>query len=147
MSGFLAPRFETYREQLRNQLGLLGYAVDWRLFNAADFGVPQARQRVFIVAMLRRYSSAFAWPEPAAKPPIWLGRCQGLAVERYRPGSHHRRWLKEARWTGPWPYAHSAGVGKARRERQVRCRCRTRAWLCRLPSPDRRHGCPPARLS
>ncbi len=27
----------------------LGYQVDWRLLNAADFGVPQHRERVFIV--------------------------------------------------------------------------------------------------
>lgn len=28
----------------------LGYAVDWQLVNCADYGVPQARSRVFIVA-------------------------------------------------------------------------------------------------
>lgn len=30
----------------------LGYSVDWRLLNATEFGVPQARKRVFIVGSL-----------------------------------------------------------------------------------------------
>jgi DNA (cytosine-5)-methyltransferase 1 len=31
----------------------LGYAVEWRIINAADFGMPQKRKRVFIVGYLR----------------------------------------------------------------------------------------------
>ncbi|MGQ7935463.1 DNA cytosine methyltransferase [Paraburkholderia sp. D1E] len=31
-------------------LSALGYAVEWRVINAADFGYPQRRRRVFIVA-------------------------------------------------------------------------------------------------
>tara|TARA_B100001093_G_C26756495_1_gene983683 strand:- start:197 stop:1456 length:1260 start_codon:yes stop_codon:yes gene_type:complete len=30
----------------------LGYAVEWRIINAADFGFPQKRKRVFIIAYL-----------------------------------------------------------------------------------------------
>lgn len=33
-------------------LGNLGYAVEWRVINAADYGFPQKRRRVFIVAEL-----------------------------------------------------------------------------------------------
>ena len=33
-------------------LGNLGYAVEWRVINAADYGFPQRRRRVFIVAEL-----------------------------------------------------------------------------------------------
>lgn len=32
-----------------DRLTQLGYTVDWRLLNATDFGVPQARKRLFIV--------------------------------------------------------------------------------------------------
>jgi DNA (cytosine-5)-methyltransferase 1 len=32
----------------------LGYDVEWRVINAADYGFPQRRRRVFIVARLRR---------------------------------------------------------------------------------------------
>jgi DNA (cytosine-5)-methyltransferase 1 len=31
----------------------LGYAVEWRVINAADFGMPQRRRRIFILAYLR----------------------------------------------------------------------------------------------
>jgi DNA (cytosine-5)-methyltransferase 1 len=33
-------------------LNSLGYAVEWRVINAADYGMPQRRRRVFIVAYL-----------------------------------------------------------------------------------------------
>lgn len=31
----------------------LGYAVEWRVINAADYGMPQRRRRIFILAYLR----------------------------------------------------------------------------------------------
>ena len=33
-------------------LNELGYAVEWRVINAADFGMPQRRKRIFILAYL-----------------------------------------------------------------------------------------------
>lgn len=38
----------------------LGYKADWRILNAADFGVPQIRQRLFVVGTR---SGSFTWPE------------------------------------------------------------------------------------
>lgn len=34
-------------------LGNLGYAIEWRVINAADYGFPQRRKRVFIMAFKR----------------------------------------------------------------------------------------------
>lgn len=34
-------------------LNELGYAVEWRVINAADFGLPQRRRRIFILAYLK----------------------------------------------------------------------------------------------
>lgn len=39
-----------------------GYAVDWRILNAADFGAPTSRKRLFLVA--RADGEAPRWPEP-----------------------------------------------------------------------------------
>ena len=39
----------------------LGYQADRRIFNALDFGLPQKRERVFIVGF--RPPSAFEWPK------------------------------------------------------------------------------------
>lgn len=60
--GFLDAVFEDYRANLKVQLRKLGYEADWRLLNASDFGVPQLRPRVVIVATRREYWSDFAWP-------------------------------------------------------------------------------------
>lgn len=44
-------------------LGNAGYEVEWRVVNAADYGFPQRRIRVFIVATLREHTSGIASPE------------------------------------------------------------------------------------
>jgi len=60
--GFLDAVFEDYRAHFKRQLRKLGYECDWRLLNASDFGVPQLRPRVAIVATKREYWSNFEWP-------------------------------------------------------------------------------------
>ena len=39
----------------------LGYIVDYRVLNALDFGLPQKRERIFIVGFKKRCS--FTWPD------------------------------------------------------------------------------------
>lgn len=61
--GFLDAVFVDYRHKLREQLRKLGYTfADWHLYNASDFGVPQLRPRVVIVAVHERYADRFQWP-------------------------------------------------------------------------------------
>ena len=56
-------RGETMRSVIRQFEGL-GYYVDTpRILNALDFGLPQKRERVFIVA-LKRGAKRMAWPNP-----------------------------------------------------------------------------------
>ena len=45
----------------------LGYDVEYRVVNAADYGVPQNRIRVFIVGVNRNQNGKFTWPEPEIK--------------------------------------------------------------------------------
>ncbi|MDR0913993.1 MAG: DNA cytosine methyltransferase [Oscillospiraceae bacterium] len=42
----------------------LGYNVDYRLFNSADFGVPQCRERVIIVGIREDLYADFKWLQP-----------------------------------------------------------------------------------
>jgi len=43
----------------------LGYAVQWRVLNSKDYGVPQNRERVFIVGQLSDgLVPEFPWPKP-----------------------------------------------------------------------------------
>ena len=48
------------------RLEVMGYEVDWRVLNAADFGAPTSRRRLFLVA--RADGVAPAWPTPTHGP-------------------------------------------------------------------------------
>lgn len=54
--------FRAWLEALRGQ----GYAVEWRVLNAADYGAPTSRKRLFLVA--RCDGQAIGWPEPTHGP-------------------------------------------------------------------------------
>jgi len=71
--GFLDAVFLDYREKLKKQLGKLGYTTDWRLLNASDYGVPQLRPRVVIVALRKEYNDQFRWPDPLPHNPPKVG--------------------------------------------------------------------------
>ncbi len=71
--GFLDAVFHDYREKLKKQLSKLGYETDWRLLNASDFGVPQLRPRVAIIALRKEFSGQFNWPEPLPHNPRTVG--------------------------------------------------------------------------
>lgn len=74
--GFLDGVFHDYRQKLKTQLRAMGYSfADWHLFNASDFGVPQLRPRVVIVAVHNRYADHFAWPTPSDMRPPTVGDC------------------------------------------------------------------------
>jgi DNA (cytosine-5)-methyltransferase 1 len=62
--GFLDAVFTDYRMSLKKQLDGMGYHASWHLLNASDFGVPQLRPRVVIVAIRKELSSSFYPPMP-----------------------------------------------------------------------------------
>ena len=39
--GLSMPRFAAYRQRVLDRLAELGYAAEWRLLHASDYGVPQ----------------------------------------------------------------------------------------------------------
>lgn len=54
------PIFNEFVEQIQNY----GYCVYWNVFNCWDYGVPQERIRVFLVAIRTDCEHEFVWPEP-----------------------------------------------------------------------------------
>ena len=71
--GFLSAVFEGYRGDLKSQLDKLGYKADWRLLNASEFGVPQLRPRVVIVALRKDLMDGFRWPQVNTVSPRTVG--------------------------------------------------------------------------
>lgn len=62
--GFLDAIFEDYRLKLKMQLASMGYASNWLLLNASDYGVPQLRPRVVVVALKKEFARGFRPPIP-----------------------------------------------------------------------------------
>jgi len=93
--GFLDAVFHDYREHLKAQLEKLGYKTDWRLLNASDFGVPQLRPRVVIVAIQEERAEFFDWPEPNPHNPTTVGETiLDLMAERGWRGA--KKWAEKA---------------------------------------------------
>jgi DNA (cytosine-5)-methyltransferase 1 len=97
--GLALPRFAGYRQQVLGRLASLGYATDWRIVNASDFGVPQARPRFVLVAMRPGDLARFAWPEAQAPAPSVGDTLLDLMADRGWPGA--AAWA--ARASGPAP--------------------------------------------
>lgn len=56
-------RNKEYINSVCRELASLGYVVDRKLLNAVDFGIPQKRERVFIVG----HDGGWRWPRPESK--------------------------------------------------------------------------------
>lgn len=56
-------RNSSYLEHIATHLRSLGYLVDWELLNAVKFGVPQKRERLFVVA----HKGFWKFPSPLAQ--------------------------------------------------------------------------------
>jgi DNA (cytosine-5)-methyltransferase 1 len=62
VKGMLSRSFDDYRAWIEARLSKMGYTTDWRLLNACDFGVPQLRPRLVMVAVRTEFSDRFVWP-------------------------------------------------------------------------------------
>lgn len=98
--GLLDAVFDDYRNHVEKQLYRLGYRPDWRMYNAADFGVPQLRPRVLFVAIRRELSGSFSWPMPGFSLPPTVGETLRdlMAMNGWRAAS---QWAKNANAVAP----------------------------------------------
>jgi DNA (cytosine-5)-methyltransferase 1 len=100
VKGFLSPVFEDYRLHLKAEFRKLGYRIDWRLLNASDFGVPQLRPRVVIVALRDELVDAFDWPDVLPYNPPMVGDVlKDLMAANGWAGAE--RWAKQANDIAP----------------------------------------------
>lgn len=70
--GLLDPVFADYRAGVDRRLRDLDYKPYWRLLHASDYGVPQLRPRVVLVA-IRTGLDEFEWPKAKEKPAQTVG--------------------------------------------------------------------------
>lgn len=71
-------------ERLQAEIGEAGYHFRWRVLNAADYGVPQARPRLFVV-----------------------GARRGEPLPGLPDATHHGRWERRETGGGPLPHVTS----------------------------------------
>ena len=62
VKGLTFAKHADYFSAVLRHIAAIGYRVDWRVLNSADMGVPQTRERCFIVA--RRDNKPITWPAP-----------------------------------------------------------------------------------
>ena len=60
VKGLTFTKHHAYFAGILASLRELGYSVEWRVLNSADYGVPQTRERCFIVC--RRDGGPITWP-------------------------------------------------------------------------------------
>ena len=60
--GLADHKFSDYRRYILGRLYKLGYSCEWRVINAAEYGLCQARLRFVLVGKLGS-ASAFPWPK------------------------------------------------------------------------------------
>lgn len=80
--------------RIMDVLAELGYHASYRVYNALDFGLPQKRERVFIVGFDR--SRNFAWPEGGQKMKPLKDIVESDPDKSYSVSDHIRRKRTEA---------------------------------------------------
>lgn len=71
VKGLLMKHNEGSLKQILRDFNTLGYDVSYALYHASDYGVPQSRERVFIVGTSKKLDT-FIPPEPVRTKDTWL---------------------------------------------------------------------------
>jgi DNA (cytosine-5)-methyltransferase 1 len=81
VKGLAEPRNKDAFNLILSQLKVLGYKVNWQILNSYDFGVPQDRDRVFIVGIrtdLINTDFSFIFPQPVKERPKLFNFVDGV---------------------------------------------------------------------
>ncbi len=99
VKGILGPSFLMYRDYINGVLQKMGYTTQWKLLNAAEFGVSQLRSRVVIVALRKQYVENFVWPQLRRRPKTVGLLLKDLMSDRGWVGAGH--WSTQANGIAP----------------------------------------------
>jgi DNA (cytosine-5)-methyltransferase 1 len=78
VKGLLMKDNERSIRKVVEDFGALGYTVSYRLYLAADYGVPQTRERVFIVGTSKK-TQCFTPPLPERTKHNWISAKEALS--------------------------------------------------------------------
>lgn len=84
VNGLLTDKFKDTFDDFVARLQLAGYDVEWKLLDAVDYGVPQNRERVFIIGFRKDLKIKYKFPEPTHLEPIPLCKAIGDILEQPR---------------------------------------------------------------
>ena len=98
--GFLDKSFTDYRKYILKSIENLGYDAQIKLLNASDFGVPQLRPRVVIVAIRKDEKISFSYPEtnPGGTPTVGEALYDLMAENRWEGA---KKWAQNANKIAP----------------------------------------------
>ncbi|MCO6407297.1 DNA cytosine methyltransferase [Hoeflea alexandrii] len=97
--GMLDRAFDDYRDYIELRLRKIGYKVSWHLLNASDFGVPQLRPRVVMVALKSTFADSFNLDFDVVKAPTVGEKLKDLMAANGWPGAEH--WAQNANRIAP----------------------------------------------
>ena len=64
VKGLTQKKFENEFKSMLDSLKEVGYTNYWKVINAKDYGIPQNRERVFIISIRSDIDQEFKFPEP-----------------------------------------------------------------------------------
>ena len=84
VKGLLSSKYVDGRflvDVIAGDLGEMGYQVTYELLNASDYGVPQNRQRLIMVGVLKNLGVTFTFPEKEARENLTLRNVLTIPAE------------------------------------------------------------------
>lgn len=98
--GLLDTKFDKYRNQILDQLFVLGYNTHIKLLNASDYGVPQLRPRVVIIGVRKDLNDTFKFPESKPEETLSVGDTL-FDLMSANGWKHAERWRQNAHKIAP----------------------------------------------
>ena len=84
--------------EVLNQFSEAGYDIWWQVLDASDFGIPQHRERVFIIGTLggKSRSKVFLEPKNSRSSSVLSGQSANTVTRRYRGSQATESYIVES---------------------------------------------------
>lgn len=109
VKGIIQKKNISYFEELINILSLK-YNVSWKLINCTDYGVPQKRERVFVVGFHKKYNKVFNFINQNDKITNVKEALQGLSRVPDNKNNHYNNDKFKVR-NDERPFVHKVPIG------------------------------------